>query len=73
MSDDHYPWAHTYLGHALYQQGRVVEAIASWQRADEVVPHSDAAAMARKKIQNVGRSKQNVIGPTPATLQRTVS
>lgn len=56
IEDETYGWAHTYLGHALYKQSRLTEAVAAWRGAAEVDPESDAARKARKKIQHVERS-----------------
>jgi len=60
-ADGKYALAHTYLGHALYKQGRVKEAIARWRRAIEVAPHSEAADKARRKIQHVEQAKDNYL------------
>ena len=54
--------AHTYLGHALYQQGRIREAVLAWQQAIEADPISDAASKARRKLQHVSTKGHALLG-----------
>jgi len=56
-ADPGYALAHTYLGHCLYQLGRLDDAVGSWRRAIEAEPNSDAAQSARKKIGHVQKNK----------------
>ena len=62
--DANYGRAHAYLGNALYKQKRISEAIAAWNKAIEVEPNSDAADLAKAKLQKVG--------PPPQTLANAV-
>ena len=41
------------MANALYKQKRFADAITSWQKAIHVEPDSDAAEMAREKIQHI--------------------
>lgn len=54
-------WAHTFLGHALYQQGRHDEALEAWKTADRIDPDSEAASKARKKIQLIERRASSAV------------
>ena len=56
-----YVWAHTYLGHALYYQGRTREAINAWTRATRLDTSSEAAGKARQKLQYVERKQGDVV------------
>ncbi len=49
---------YTYLGYAIYRQGRRPEAVSYWQRAIQAAPESDAAKKARRKILHVARQKE---------------
>ncbi len=70
MADHGYALAHTYLGHALYQQGRVKEAVASWRQAIAADPGSSAAIKAQKKIHHVERSAEKVVDSLAARLRK---
>jgi tetratricopeptide (TPR) repeat protein len=54
-------WACTFLGHALYHQGRHKDAIAVWQRAYQMDPVSDAGLKAKKKLDHVQRTQTDYI------------
>ncbi len=58
---DKNPWAHTFLGHSLYHQGRHDEALQSWKTADRIDPDSEAASKARKNIQLVERRASSAV------------
>lgn len=60
-TDPMYALAYTYLGHSLYQQGRMSEAIAAWRKAIEAEPGSRAANKAEKKIHHVEHSKESIV------------
>lgn len=55
--DKGYALAYTYLGHTLYRQGRIAEAVTYWERAIEAEPTSNAAGKARQKIQHVRKDR----------------
>lgn len=54
-------WAYTFLGYALYQQGRHDEALEAWKTADRMDPDSEAASKARKKIQVIERRASSAV------------
>lgn len=54
-------WACTFLGHALYHQGRHEDAMAAWQRAYNMDPVSDAGLKAKKKLDHVKRSQTDYL------------
>jgi len=54
-------WACTFLGHALYHQGRHQDALAAWQRACEMDPTSDAGLKAKKKLKHVQRTQTDYL------------
>jgi Tfp pilus assembly protein PilF len=49
-ADRRFALAHTYLGHALYKQGKLTEAMSCWHRAIQADPNSEAAGKARSKL-----------------------
>jgi len=54
-------WAATYLGHTLYQMGRLSEATNAWRRAYAMDPASDAGLRAQRKLQHVEKHQADVI------------
>lgn len=63
--DPGYGRAHAYLGNALYRQKRLTDAVTCWHKAIEVEPDSDAADMAREKLQAAGKAADGGgMGPT---------
>lgn len=54
-------WACTFLGHALYHQGRHQDAMAAWQRACEMDPVSEAGLKAKKKLHHVQRTQTDYV------------
>ncbi|MBN2309085.1 MAG: tetratricopeptide repeat protein [Candidatus Hydrogenedentes bacterium] len=50
LADASYALASTYLGYALYKQGRFHEAGVYWNQAIEAEPGSEAARKARSKL-----------------------
>ncbi|HUW61586.1 MAG TPA: tetratricopeptide repeat protein, partial [Candidatus Bathyarchaeia archaeon] len=63
-------WACTFLGHALYHQGRYQDALAAWQRAYEMDPVSDAGLKAKKKLQHVHRTQTDYLATYQERLGR---
>jgi len=59
--DAHYALPHLYLGHALYQLGRVSEAMASWRCAIKTEPASQEAETAQRKIRHAAQSANEVL------------
>ncbi len=62
-------WAHTYLGHSLYHQGRHDEALESWKTADRIDPDSEAASKARKNIQLIERRASSAVSELEQRLR----
>ncbi len=60
LVDGRYSLAFTYLGYALYQQGRRTEAMTYWAKACEIDPDSEAAKKARLKMQVVANQKADI-------------
>ncbi len=60
-ADPKYGWGHTFLGHTLYQQNRMPEAMAAWQRAVKAEPNSEAAAKASQKLAHIQRGKDETM------------
>jgi tetratricopeptide (TPR) repeat protein len=58
MADDTWALAYTYLGNALYRQGRTNEALSNWRRAVVIEPDSEGAARAQRKLQRLARKKK---------------
>lgn len=61
QADRGYGLAYTFLGYALYKQGRMDDAVRFWQKAIKVEPDSEAASRARKKIQYIEKSKHGTV------------
>ena len=61
VCDPDYPLAHLYLGHTLYQMGRIEEAVRSWEKVMAVAPGSKEAGRAERKIGHVGRRTGDVV------------
>ena len=53
--------AQTYLGHALYKQGRATEAAMAWQRAINIAPTWEAAEKARQKLLHLQKKKDTTV------------
>ena len=60
IEDPDYALPRLYLGHALYKQGRLDEAVSCWKHTIRVAPRSDEAAQARQKIDHVALSMHSV-------------
>lgn len=58
--DPNYGRAHAYLGNALYRQKHLTDAITAWNKAVEVEPNSDAADLAREKLQKVTKPHEGL-------------
>lgn len=58
--DPDYGRAHAYLGNALYKQNFITDAITAWNKAIEVEPNSDAADLAKEKLQKVTKPKEGL-------------
>lgn len=68
VEDPEYGFAHVYLGHTLYKKGYMKEALASWQRAHDIDPSSEAGLKAMKMIRRTERKRDNVV---EALIERT--
>ncbi len=60
VEDPKYALAFTYLGHTLYKQKKVEEAVRYWTKATIVDPESDAAAKAQRKITMAGKQHKQL-------------
>ena len=59
--DAEYLPAQLYLGHALYQLGRLEDALRAWERVIECDAASKEAIRAQRKIHHVEKSRADVI------------
>lgn len=59
--DPRYALAHTYLGHSLYKQGHIRQAVAAWRRAVAAEPGSEAATKAQRKIRYVQKTHADYV------------
>jgi tetratricopeptide (TPR) repeat protein len=55
--DKQHAFAHTYLGHALYKQGRTKEAGNYWREAIRIAPSSKAAEKAMQKLSVLAKKR----------------
>ncbi len=60
VEDTKYALALTYLGHTLYKQNKVEEAVRYWTKATIVDPASDAAQRAQRKITMAGKKHRQL-------------
>jgi len=60
IEDPKYALAFTYLGHTLYKQGKIEEAVQYWTKATIIDPDSDAAKRAQRKITMAGKQHNQV-------------
>ncbi len=60
VEDPKYALALTYLGHTLYKQKKVEEAVRYWTKATIVDPDSDAAARAQRKLTMAGKQHKQL-------------
>ena len=68
--DRSYPLAHLYLGHTLYQMGRLSEAVASWERVIQCDPASKEATRAQRKIHHVAKHTEKVVEHLETRLKK---
>lgn len=59
--DSGYGRAYAYLGNTLYKLNRLTDAVTAWNKAIEVEPTSDAADVAKKKLQSMAKSQEGGI------------
>lgn len=59
--DPDYARAYTYLGNTQYKQGKYGDAVSSWNKAIKTEPNSDAADMAREKLDRVKNQTSGLI------------
>ena len=60
VEDPKYALAFTYLGHTLYKQKKIEEAVRYWTKATIVDPESDAAARAHRKLALAGKQHKQL-------------
>ncbi len=60
VEDPKYALAYTFLGHTLYKQKKVEEAVRYWTKATIIDPDSDAAAKAQRKIVMAGKQHKQL-------------
>lgn len=70
IEDPNYALPHTYLGHTLYKQDRLDEALAAWKRAYIVDPASEEGQKAWKKLQGVGHKASKVVEDLEARIRK---
>ncbi len=61
IEDSHYVLPVTYLGHALYKQGKYGDAMGAWQRAYTLDPNSEEGQAAWRKMQGVKRKEKGAV------------
>jgi tetratricopeptide (TPR) repeat protein len=61
VEDPKYALAFTYLGHTLYKQRKIEEAVQYWTKATIIDPESDAAKRAQRKI-TMASKQHNQVG-----------
>lgn len=60
VEDAKYALAYTYLGHTLYKQKKVEEAVRYWTKATVIDPDSEAARRAQRKITMAGKKHKQL-------------
>jgi len=61
LEDPQYALPLTYLGNALQKQGKATEAVAAWERAVKLDPHSEGGRKAEKSIRHYRRHEAEVL------------
>lgn len=60
VEDSKYALAYTFLGHTLYKQKKVEEAVRYWTKATVIDPESEAAKRAQRKITMAGKQHKQL-------------
>ncbi len=68
--DPHCTLALTYLGHTLFQCGRLTEAKSAWKRANDQDPNSEAGQKALAKLRLVDGQGRDVVTEMQERVER---